>query len=115
MADTPAVAKTTTTEKKKSDSPQRFQVRLSHPQERKRVVFSSISETRARRFIANRFPRGEEAYLEHPDGYTEAYQAERAGEHGEDEDPWAEFDPEAYRPPEEAAAPGDSAWQDVEA
>lgn len=97
------------------DSVDRWNVRLSHPHERKRVVFSSISEKRARRFIANRFPRGEEAYLEGPDGSTESYQHERTGPHGEDAEQWGEFDPEAYKPPEETAPPGESAWHDVEA
>lgn len=102
-------------EKDKDDSPGRFQVRLSHPTERKKVVFSSISESRARRFIQNRYPRGSEAYLELPDGSFESYEHERAGEHGEDADQWGEFDPEAYTPPEEQQPPGEAAWQDVEA
>lgn len=93
----------------------RHNVRLSHPAERKRIVFSSVSEKRARRFVQNRYPRGEEAYLELPDGSTESYQHERSGPHGEDADLWAPFDPEKYKPPEEAAPPGESAWQDVEA
>jgi hypothetical protein len=92
----------------------RYKVRLSHPLSQRRVVFSSISENRARRFVENRFPRGEEAYLELPDGSTEAYQAERSGPYGEDVDLWAPFDPDSWKPPEEAEAPGQSAWADVE-
>jgi len=61
----------------------------------------------------NRYPRGEEAYLEAPDGTTQSYQAERTGPYGEDAEPWADFDPEAYRPPEEQEAPGEAAWADV--
>lgn len=99
----------------KDDSPDRYTVRLTHPLERKRVVFSSISERRARRFIANRYPRGEEAYLELPDGSIQSYQAERSGPHGEDLDQWADFDPDSWLPPEEAPPPGEAAWQDVEA
>ena len=103
------------TGKGNSDPPtERYRVRLSHPHANKRIVFSSVSEKRARRFVANRFPRGEEAYLEAPDGTTEAYQHERTGPYGEDADQWAPFDPEAYQPPEEAAPPGEAAWADVE-
>lgn len=92
----------------------RWKVRLSHPLDRRRQVFSSVSENRARAFITNRYPRGEEAFLEGPDGTTEAYQAERAGPYGEDMDPWQPFDPDQYKPPEEQEPPGQSAWQDVE-
>jgi hypothetical protein len=98
----------------KDDSPKRWKVKLSHPLERQRTVFSSISEARARQRIENNYPRGEEAYLEGPDGKTESYQAERTGPHGEDADQWAPFDPDKYVPPEEAAPPGESAWADVE-
>lgn len=94
---------------------ERFKVKLSHPLERRKTVFSSVSEARARRFIVNRFPRGTEAYLEAPDGTTESYQQERTGPYGEDADQWAPFDPDSYQPPEEAAPPGDSAWADQEA
>jgi hypothetical protein len=92
-----------------------WQVRLSHPLERRKTVFRSISEARARRFITNRFPRGTEAYLESPSGVTEAYQHERTGPYGEDADQWASFNPDDYKPPEEAAPPGQSAWSDQEA
>jgi hypothetical protein len=95
-------------------APGRFMVKLSHPDERKKTVFSSISEKRARRFISNRYPRGEEAYLELPDGSTESYQHEREGEKGEDADQWTAFDPDSWLPPNEAPPPGEAAWADVE-
>jgi hypothetical protein len=97
-----------------SSEPQFFKVRLSHPVANKRVVFRSVSEKRARQFVQNRYPRGSEAYLETPDGKFESHEFERAGDNGTDADAWATFDPEAYRPPEEAVAPGQSAWADVE-
>jgi hypothetical protein len=117
MADTTTTSdkgSATTKVSAKASSPDRWQVKLSHPLERKRTVFSSVSEKRARAFLQNRYPRGEEAYLEGPDGYTESYQQERTGEHGEDAEPWQAFDPEAYVPPEEAAPVGEAAWADVE-
>ena len=93
---------------------ERFKVKLSHPLSHRKTVFSTVSERRARAFIVNRFPRGEEAYLEKPDGSAESYQAERAGPYGEDMEQWQPFDPDAYKPPEEQDPPGQSAWADVE-
>ena len=116
MASTDTPTPSTTPAKKKDDGPPegRWKVKLSHPLSQRKVVFSSVSEKRARQFIANRFPRGEEAYVESPDGTTEAYQAERAGPYGEDMAQWAPFDPDAYKPPEEQEPPGQSMWADVE-
>jgi|SRR5215510_13225918 len=101
----------------KTPSPptKRWQVKLTHPLERSKVVFSSVSEKRARAFVENRYPRGEEAYLESPSGKTESYQAERTGPYGEDADQWADFDPASYVPPEQAPPPGEAAWADQEA
>ena len=93
---------------------ERWKVRLSHPLQRRRVVFSSVSEARARARIANNYPRGTEAYLESPDGKTYSYQQERTGPYGEDAEQWADFNPDDYQPPEEAAPPGESAWADTE-
>jgi hypothetical protein len=93
---------------------ERYKVKLSHPLSHRKTVFNTVSERRARAFIANRFPRGEEAYLELPDGSTESYAAERAGPYGEDMDQWQPFDPDTYKPPEEQDPPGQSAWADVE-
>lgn len=98
----------------KTDEPGRWRVRSSFPTDRKRVLFSSISESRAKRFIVNRFPRGEEAYLEAPDGSTQSYAEERADDYGVEVEKWTAFDPETWRPPEEQEAPGQSAWGDVE-
>lgn len=92
----------------------RYKVKLSHPLSHAKTVFNSVSERRARSFIQNRFPRGEEAYLAMPDGSFESYQEERAGPYGEDMDKWQPFDPDAYKPPEEQDPPGQSQWADVE-
>jgi hypothetical protein len=107
-------AKDSTKTSAKDDTPQRWKVRLTHPLDNRKTVFSSVSETRARQYVANRYPRGEEAYLEAPDGSTQSYQQERTGPHGEDAEQWAAFDPDAYVPPDEAPPPGESAWADVE-
>jgi hypothetical protein len=93
----------------------RFKVRSSHSLDQNRgPLFSTVSEKRARAFIQNRFPRGEEAYLETPDGKFESFQQERTGPYGEDVEQWAAFDPKSWAPPAEQAPPGESAWSDVE-
>lgn len=99
----------------KVDSPPtaRFKVVSSFPTDLGKVLFSSISEKRARAFITNRFPRGEEAHLVLPGGATEAYQHERTGPYGEDAEQWAPFDPEKWKPPAEQEPPGESAWADI--
>jgi hypothetical protein len=91
-----------------------FLVRMSHPDARKRIIFRSVSEKRARAYLTRFFPRGSEAYLELPGGTAEHHEMERAGEYGTDVDVWAEFDPESYRPPSEQVPPGESAWADRE-
>jgi hypothetical protein len=104
----------TATDKGNSGPPtERFKVVSSFPTDMGKVLFSSISEKRARAFIANRFPRGEEAHLVKPDGSIEAYQTERTGPYGEDVDQWATFDPESWKPPAEMEPPGESAWADI--
>jgi hypothetical protein len=108
---------TTTKSPAKTDKPGKPQfhlVKLTHPNHHGRIVFRSISEARAKRFVQDRYPRGSEAYLEHPDGTAEHYEAERTGEFGMDAEPWAPFDPEAWVPPEQAPPPGDSEWADKE-
>lgn len=96
------------------DNYQYYRIRSSHPADNKRTLFRSISERRTRQYLMNRIPRGEEAYLQLPDGSTESYSVERQGPHGEDMDPWQPFDPESWVPPAEQEPPGQSAWGDVE-
>jgi len=97
-----------------SDAPEFYKVKLSHPNHNRRTVFRSISEQRARMFVQNRYPRGSEAYLEHPDGTTEHYEAERQGDNGMHADQWASFDPDSWVPQDQAPPPGDSVWADKE-
>jgi len=98
----------------KSSGPQWYRVRSSFPIDQKRVLFRSVSQRRAEQWLMNRFPRGEEAYLETPSGQTSAYVVERQGEHGTDADPWQPFDPETWLPPAEQEPPGQDQWTDVE-
>jgi hypothetical protein len=98
----------------KPEKPKFHLVKLTHPNHHGRIVFRSISPVRAKAFIEARYPRGSEAYLEHPDGSTEHHEAERTGEFGMDSERWAPFDPESWVPPEQAPPPGDSEWADKE-
>lgn len=104
----------TTTKAVEKAAPGRWKVRSTHPVDRKRVLFSTVSESRARNYMERRFPRGSEAYLEDPSGTTYHYEAERQDEYGVDQDKWAPFDPESWVPPSEQEPPGQSAWADVE-
>ena len=51
----------------KSEKPQFHVVKLTHPNHHGRIVFRSIDEGRARKFVQDRYPRGSEAYLEKAD------------------------------------------------
>jgi hypothetical protein len=94
--------------------PKWFRVVSSFPEDRGRVLFRSVSEKRARAWLSNHFPRGSEAHLVKPDGNAEHYEHERQGEHGQDADQWAEFDPASWKPPAMQEPPGQSQWGDVE-
>lgn len=98
----------------KGGPPPFFLVRSSHHQDRKRILFRSVDEQRARQWLTNRFPRGSEAHIELPDGTFESHEAERSGDYGVRQDAWAPFDPETWTPPSEAEPPGESAWSDRE-
>jgi hypothetical protein len=112
--DKPVRSKKVATADIKDDEPQFFRVRQTHPAHNKRVVFRSVSESRAKAFVENRFPRGSEVYLESPNGDFSHYEAERAGDKGQDIENWQSFDPASWVAPEEAVAPGQDSWADKE-
>lgn len=92
-----------------------YKVRVSHPASNKRTVFRSIDEGRARTWLAAHSPRGEEFYLESPDGTTESHVVGRQHpDTGAVIDSWQPFNPEDYVPPESQPPPGDAGWPDVE-
>lgn len=95
-------------------TPQRYNVRLTHPNHHKKRVFSSVSKNRSETWLAAHYPRGSEAYLEYPDGRTFHYERERRGDKGQDMDFFQEFDPESWVPPEQQAPPGQDQWADQE-
>jgi|SRR5215472_1999657 len=112
------MADTQKTETKPNPTPSKdpgwYRVISSFPEDRGRVLFRSVSETRARRYLTNRFPRGSEAHLQLPDGSYEHYEHERQGEHGQDAEQWGAFNPDDWKPPAMQEPPGQSAWGDVE-
>jgi hypothetical protein len=91
-----------------------YKVRLTHHTHNRKVLFRSVSEKRARKFLADRFPRGSEAYLELPDGSEEHYEHERQGDMGTDTEAWQPFNHEEWVPPDSMVPPGESAWSDKE-
>lgn len=108
---TPSKPETPAPEKK---GPAFFKVNLTHPDHHNRTVFRSVSESRARKWLADHFPRGSEAHLVSPDGTIVSHEAERAGENGADAEKFAPFDPTTWVPTNEAPPPGDSEWADKE-
>jgi hypothetical protein len=96
------------------DGPGRNNVVLTHPQEQGRVVFSSVSESRAKDYIERHFPRGSEAHLVTPSGETLSYESERSGDKGQDADKWAAFDPTSYVVPSQAVTVGPDEYADRE-
>ena len=112
MADTNPATTSKTSGTGKSD--QWHKVVLTHPSLNGRVVFRSLSETRARNFVQNRYPRGSEAHLVTADGKTQSFEAERTGERGADAEQWQDFNPEDWVPVEQAPPPGSDEWADKE-
>jgi hypothetical protein len=98
----------------KQEPPAFHFVRVSHPASNKRIVFRSTSERRARQWLMNRAPRGEEFHLLKPDGTCESYVIGRLNDDGTDAEEWQDFDPEAYIPQEQQLPPGSAGWPDVE-
>jgi hypothetical protein len=118
MADTPksptAVSSGTPTATASKKGGDWVKVVLTHPSLNGRTVFRSLSESRARKWVENHYPRGSEAHIVLADGTTEAHEAERTGERGADADRWAPFDPEEWVPTEQAPPPGQDEWADKE-
>jgi hypothetical protein len=92
-----------------------WKIQTTHPNLHYRTVFRSVSEQRARQWLANHCPRGSELHLVGPDGTTHSYEHERAGENGTDAERWdPNFDRDTWTPTDQAEPPGDSIWADKE-
>lgn len=95
------------------NAPARFKVIVSNNFTGDRVLFSSVSEKRAMAWIEGHCPRGSHFFLLSPDGTMRSYEAERTGAQGEDVEPWAEFDRDAYQAPTLAPINTNDPWADA--
>lgn len=96
-----------------SKTPPRYKVIVSNNMAGDRVLFSSVSEARAKAWIEGHCPRGSHFFLLAPDGKMQSYEAERTGAQGEDVDQWAEFDRDAYQAPTLAPVNTNDPWADA--
>jgi hypothetical protein len=96
-----------------ANAPARYKVIVSNNMTGDRVLFSSVSENRAKAWLVSHCPRGSHFFLRTPDGQELSYEAERAGAQGEDADPWAEFDRAEYQAPTLAPVNTNDPWADA--
>jgi hypothetical protein len=95
--------------------PARYKVVVSALSANNRVLFSSVSKTRAMTWLEQHCPRGEDFFLLCPDGTMMSYVQERTiGPNGEDVDQWQTFDRAAYQAPSMGSMQATSAdpWAD---
>lgn len=102
-------------EKAGNKGPDRFRVMVSHKGTGDRTLFSSVSESRARRFVEQRCPRGSHFFVRNPDGTDWSYEHERltGGPQGEELDAWQPFDREAYQAPTLEPVNTNDPWADA--
>lgn len=100
-----------------NDAPPRYRVveSLQRGGGTGRVFFSSVSQSRAKKWVEDHCPRGSHFFLLAPDGSMSSYEAERAsgGPQGEDLDTWQPFDRDAYQAPELAPVNTHDPWADA--
>lgn len=96
-------------------APPRYKVIVANKMAGDRVLFTSVSKTRAKAHIERTCPRGSHHFLLNPDGSMESYEAERAtgGPRGEDVDTWQPFDREAYQAPDLSPVDSNDPWADA--
>ena len=97
------------------NAPPRYRVVVSNNMAGDRVLFSSVSQTRAKAWIEGHCPRGSHSFLLAPDGSMSSYEAERltGGPQGEDLEAWQPFDRQAYQAPELAPVNTNDPWADA--
>jgi hypothetical protein len=96
-----------------NSAPQRYKVIVSNNMAGDRVLFSSVSEKRAKQWLETHCPRGSHFFLLAPNGAMFSYEAERTGAQGEDVEAWAEFDRAAYQAPTLAPVSSNDPWADA--
>jgi hypothetical protein len=101
--------------KAKQGGPPRFKVLVSNSTHGDRTLFSSVSETRARKYVEQRCPRGQHFFVRGPDGTDMSYEHERltGGPQGEDVDTWQAFDRDAYQAPTLEPVNTNDPWADA--
>jgi hypothetical protein len=102
-------------EQKRAEGPPRFKAIVSLKTAGDRILMSSVSENRCKRWIENHCPRGQHIFLLAPDGTMLTYEAERSsgGPRGEDIDVWQEFDRERYQAPTLDPVNTNDPWADA--
>lgn len=95
--------------------PDRYRVVVSNKSNGERVLFSSVSKSRAQKWIEDHCPRGSHFFLLAPDGSMSSYEAERltGGPRGEDLEAWQPFDRDAYQAPDLAPVNTNDPWADA--
>jgi hypothetical protein len=102
---------------KNAGAPPRWKVVVSNKLAGDRVLFSSVSQSRAKKWIEDHCPRGSHFFLQGPNGESLSYEHERhtGGPQGEDVEVWQDFDREAYQAPTleqvNSADPWADAWE----
>jgi hypothetical protein len=99
----------------KSSAPPRYKVVVSLKTAGDRVLFSSVSEKRAKKWIEDHCPRGSHFFLLGPDGSMSSFEHERnsGGPQGEDVETWQPFDRDAYQAPELSPVNTNDPWADA--
>jgi len=95
--------------------PDRYRVIVSNNMAGDRVLFSSVSQKRAQKYIEDKCPRGQHFFLLAPDGSMSSYEAERltGGPQGEDVEAWQPFDRDAYQAPDLSPVNTNDPWADA--
>jgi hypothetical protein len=102
-------------QKQANNAPARYKVVVSLKTAGDRVLFSSVSEKRAKKWVEDHCPRGSHFFLLGPDGSMSSFEHERnsGGPQGEDLDTWQPFDRDAYQAPELSPVNVHDPWADA--
>lgn len=95
--------------------PARFKAVVSLKTAGDRVLFSSVSKNRTKRWIEDRCPRGSHIFLLNPNGEMFSYEHERltGGPRGEELDPWQPFNRDDYQAPDLTPVSAHDPWADA--
>ena len=102
-------------EKKANQGPPRFKAIVSLKTAGDRVLMSSVSEKRVKKWIEDHCPRGQHIFMLDPEGGMWSFEHERnsGGPRGEDVDTWQEFDRDEYQAPDLSPVNTSDPWADA--